>query len=113
MSNDLMDLVPAGLAEMMGDRLQVSPAGWLCIALAKAYGADTAEEERTRSTATVSKMLDGARDRGFANAGTLLTLAASGSEARCFAGLAREAMEGATPEEVTAVTAPLRQGGEQ
>jgi hypothetical protein len=113
MSNDLMDLVAAGLAEMADGEMQISAAGWLCIALAKAYGADTAEEERTRSTATVSKLLDGARSRGFANAGTLLTLAASGSEVRCFAALAREAMEGATPEEVIAAIGLLRHGGNQ
>lgn len=111
MSNDLMDLVPAGLAEMVGDRLQVSPAGWLALALTRAYGSDTSEDERTRAVTTVSRMLDGARDRGFANAGSLLTLAASGAEARCFAVLAKEAMEGATSEEVDAAIGPLRRGG--
>ncbi|WP_321899145.1 hypothetical protein [Paraburkholderia heleia] len=58
----------------------------------------------------ISEMLDGARRRGFANTGILLTLAASGAEARCFAALAQSAMEDATPEEVSAAVGSM-QGG--
>lgn len=112
MSSDLMDLVPAGLAEMVEDQMQINAAGWLCIALGRTYGTNTAEEERVRSVATVSELLDGARSRGFANIGILLTLAASGSEIRCFAALARAAMEGATAEEVAAALGPLRRRGD-
>ncbi|MBN3771190.1 hypothetical protein [Burkholderia sp. Se-20378] len=108
MSNDLRHLVPAGLAEMVNGQLQISAAGWLCVALTKLYDANAAESDKTWSFDAVAKLLDGARGRGFANTGTLLTLAATGAEARCFAGLAREAMEGATPEEVTAAIGLIR-----
>lgn len=102
MSNDLMDLVPAGLAEMVNGQLQISAAGWLCIALTRAFDVNAAEDDRARSLASVSKLLDGARSRGFANVGALLTLACAGSEIRCFAALAQAAMDDATPEEVAA-----------
>ncbi|PQV52922.1 hypothetical protein [Paraburkholderia sp. BL21I4N1] len=110
MSNDFMDLVAEGdLAEMVDGRLQISASGWLCSALIKAYDANVSEDERARSLASVSKLLDGARSRGFANTGTLLTLAANGAEMQCFASLARQAMEGATRGEVAAAVGPIWQ----
>ncbi|WP_259344366.1 PriCT-2 domain-containing protein [Burkholderia pseudomallei] len=103
---------PGGLVEMVDGQTQISAAGWLCIALGKLYGASTTEGERTRSFEAVSKLLDGARARGFANTNTLLTLAANDTEPRRYAGLAREAMEGAAAEEAAAAISPLRRGSD-
>jgi hypothetical protein len=113
MSNDFMCLVPAALAEMVDGQLQIGAADWLCIALTKAYDANATEDDRAQSIAAVSQLLDGARRRGFANTGALLTLAANGAEKRCFESLAGEAMNGATAEEVAAAIGPLRRGDKQ
>ncbi|NML99650.1 hypothetical protein HHL24_17120 [Paraburkholderia sp. RP-4-7] len=90
---------------------RVSAVDRLCIVLTKAFDANAKEDDRGRAIGAVSQLLDGARRRGFANTGALLTMAANGAEARCFESLAREAMAGATDEELEAAIGQLREGG--
>jgi hypothetical protein len=109
MSKDPTGLVAAGLADMVNGQMQISPAGALALALKRAFDVDAAEDERARSLASVSTLLDGARRRGFANTGILLALAASGSGVRCFAALAQAAMDRASPGEVSAAIGLVQQ----
>lgn len=101
-----------GLVRVIDGEVHLSMAGVMCLALSAMHDEDTTDDGRAAATATVEKLLAGARRRGFGKADILLTLVAGGEHSPRIVELVREALAGATADEVATAIGPVRRGDE-
>ncbi|MFP4901159.1 hypothetical protein ACLFKT_18740 [Paraburkholderia sp. BR14261] len=91
-----------GLSTTVNGEVHLSMAGVLLVALGAMHDKDETDNCREKATALVEKLLSGARRRGFGKADILLTLVAGGERSPRVVELARQAMNGATRDEMVA-----------
>jgi hypothetical protein len=110
---DLMGLQDGnGLVKTIDGEVCLSSAGAMCLALSAMHDEDVPADGRAAATATVDRLLAGARRRGFGKGDILLTLVAGGERSPRIVELVREALDGATPEELASAFGPIRRSDE-